>query len=117
MTTDEAYERFSAAADGELSPEERVAFDALLAGDEKLRKEYDEYKKLIGETKLLADTEAPELLGGVQERLRRRSRGRFYRDRFASRSGTGTLTPILLAIAMLIVLGIAWLALNFTFFE
>jgi anti-sigma factor RsiW len=117
MTTDEAYERFSAAADGELTAEDRAAFDALLRDDEKLRKEYDEYVKLIGETRQLADTDAPDLLGGVQARLRQRSRGRFYRDRFATRSGSGTLTPILLALGMLLVIAITWLALNFTFFE
>jgi anti-sigma factor RsiW len=117
MTNDEAYERFSAAADGELSADERTAFEALLASDAKLRQEYDDYKKMIGETKLLAETDAPNLLGGVQERLRRRSKGRFYRDRFASRSGPGTLTPILLAVGMLVVLAIVWLALNFTIFE
>ena len=46
-----------------------------------------------------------------QRRLRARSRGRFYADRYAERLGSGLLQPLPLAIAMLMLIALAWVVL------
>ena len=45
-----------------------------------------------------------DLLGSVQSKLRSRSGGRFYRDRFAERRGRGALLPWAVAGSVLVVL-------------
>jgi hypothetical protein len=122
MNRDEARENFSAAFDGELG-EARAAFDALLAEDAELREEYEEFAQLLRETQSLAFDEAlpeaggaptPDLLAGVQRKLRVRSGGRYYRDRFSERSVRGLSVPVLVAALMLVVLVVWFVALNWT---
>lgn len=137
MTGDEARERFSEAYDDELSAEERATFEAALSADDSLRAEYDEFRALLsGTLPSLADDlhddlearraflsattgandePAPDLLPGVQKKLRERSRGRYYRDRFAERGKYAT--PLLLAIVMALVLGMAWFGLSYVQLE
>jgi len=141
VTGDEARERFSEAYDAELSAEERAAFEAALAADDSLRAEYEEFRALLSgalpalaadEPELHDDVEArraflagsatadtdvpvPDLLPGVQKKLRERSRGRYYRDRFAERGRYAT--PLLLAIVMALVLGMAWFGLSYVQLE
>lgn len=114
MTADDARELFSAFYDGEVDDEDRQAFEAALAGDEALRREWEEFRDMLNEAHALDDglTGAePDLLGGVQQKLRTRSRGRFYKDRF-SQSAPGGLLPILMAAVMLLVIVVAWLVLQ-----
>jgi hypothetical protein len=66
----------------------------------------------LGRVDTAPDAPAPDLLPGVQQRLRARSRGRFYADRFAERLGSGLLQPLPLALIMLGLLVLAWLALS-----
>ena len=122
MTRDEARENFGAAFDGELG-ETRAEFDALLAEDAELREEYDEFAQLLRETQSLALDDAlpdgggppaPDLLAGVQKKLRARSGGRFYRDRFSERSTRGLSLPLVLAAAILVLLAVVLVALNWT---
>ncbi len=122
MTGDEARENFSAAFDGELG-EQRAAFDAILAEDTELRAEYEEFAQLLRETPSLALDEdlpevggapTPDLLAGVQKKLRARSGGRFYRDRFSERSTRGLSVPMLVAGVMLVLLVVLFVALNWT---
>jgi hypothetical protein len=116
VTSNEARERFDAAYDGNLRGEDRAAFDAALAADEALREEYDELCALLDEANRdepAAPEAEPELLHGVQSRLRARSRGRFYRDRFAERAGPRAFAPLVIAAVMLLVVGIAWLSLYY----
>jgi anti-sigma factor RsiW len=140
MTSDEARERMTDALDGLLSPEERAAFDAALAADAALRAEYEELRALVeataralgggrrsGGDDAAASTgqaaiapgassppdetaEAPDLLAGVQRKLHKRSGGRYYRDRFAQRAGTGLALPVVLAGVMLVVLALLYVA-------
>ena len=115
MTPDEARERFSAAWDGELAAEDKAAFDAALAADPALAAEYEEFSQLLREAHAMAeddDEEVPDLLGGVQNRIRARSRGRFYRDRFATESRARSTLPIMLGIVMLVIVAIAWLTIH-----
>jgi len=116
MTPDEARDLFSAAYDGELDAERRAAFDAALEADADLRTEWEGFRAMLDEAHSLDADEGPtpDLLAGVQTRLRERSRGRFYRDRFATRSSLGrSVFPILLGLVMLLVVVIAWLAMNY----
>lgn len=116
MSPEEARDRFSEAFEGDLDEEAREAFDAALAADEDLEADYRDFVETfqlvgrLGET----DEEPPDLLHGVQERLRRRSRGRYYRDRFAKRAGPGWMMPVLVAVAALLVLAVAWYVMQTT---
>ena len=116
MTSDEARELFSAAHDGEIDAETKRAFELALAADAELEAEWKEFTELLREARAIAEedeeTDAPDLLGGVQARLRVRSRGRFYRDRFASDASGKTMLPILLGVVMLLVIAIAWLTIH-----
>jgi anti-sigma factor RsiW len=119
MTPDEARELFSEAYDGQLSPEQQRAFEAQLAADVELQAEYEEFRALLGQAHSLAlddEAPAPDLLGPIQNKLRERSGGRFYRDRFSQlggRPGRSALTPLLLAGTMLVVIAAAWLVLHY----
>jgi hypothetical protein len=107
MTEDEARERFGDAAEGTLG-EAKEAFEAALAEHATLREEYELYKKMIGGAHALGDEDAsdaappPALLEGVQRKIRTRSKGRFYRDRFAS-EGKGPMLSLVLAMAILLL--------------
>jgi len=114
MTSQQARELFSAAYDTELDPNTQAAFDAALASDPELAAEFAEFRLLL---RAAAEdpqppVPAPNLLPGVQRRLRARSRGRYYGDRFSERTGLGLRSPFLLAVAMLALAGLAWLALR-----
>lgn len=112
MNSDEARDRFGDAAEGALG-EQKEAFDAALASDEELREEYALYKKMIGGSRALGDDDAKdvapptELLHGVQKKIRTRSKGRFFKDRFATEA-TGKNAPMLsLVLSMAILLLVA----------
>jgi hypothetical protein len=116
MTREEARDLFSAAWDGELG-DARAEFDALLAADAALRAEYDALTQSRAQagSPLASDSEpAPDVLAGVQRKLRARSGGRFYRDRFSERAARGVSWPLLLAAAMFALLAAAFLALEWT---
>lgn len=118
MTTDEARDLFSEAFEGDLDEERKTAFDAALREDEALAADYADFVETFRMMRGLAEPEsvqAPNLLPRIQERIRRRSGGRYYRDRFSKRAGgPGWAMPVLAAFAVLIVLSIAWFALQTT---
>lgn len=114
MTADEVRELFSAAYDGELDAQQKPAFEAALARDAELAGEYAAFRAMLeGARNDPAETPAPDLLPGVQRRLRARSRGRFYSDKFAERAGIGLWNPLLFAVAMVAVVALAWLAYSY----
>jgi hypothetical protein len=113
MTAAEARELFSAAYEGELDSTQAESFAAALAADGELAREYESFVATLGLARAHAGERAargPNLLPGVQRRLRARSRGRFYADRFAERLGGGLLQPLPLALVLLGLLVVAWLA-------
>ena len=118
MSPDEARDLFSEAFEGDLDAERKSAFDQLLMEDEELDTEYQGFVETFQMMGRLAEPEsvkAPNLLPRIQERIRRRSGGRYYRDRFAKRAGgPGLVMPVIAAFAVLIVLGIALYALQTT---
>jgi hypothetical protein len=111
MTAEQARELFSAAYEGQLDSAERGQFDAALGGDAELASDYLAFCETL--SVLQADrnepTDTPDLLRGVQTRLRLKSGGRYYADRFAERSGWGLRGPVALLCAVLLLLAIAWL--------
>ena len=129
MTPAEARELFSAAFERELDATQQQAFETALATDGQLAREYQAFTAMLqlarggvvvgeGAARIGArvdtapDAPAPDLLPGVQQRLRARSRGRFYADRFSERLGSGLLQPLPLALIMLGLLALAWVALS-----
>jgi anti-sigma factor RsiW len=115
VTANEARELFSAALEGELTEEEQRRFAAALERDAGLGAEYREFvacNDALRHAAAAAPGPVPDLLPGVQSRLRARSRGRFYADRFAERSGTGWQPTVLFALLMLALLALCWLGVN-----
>lgn len=114
MTGGEARERFDEAFEGELDPEAQRAFDAALAGDPELRAEWEAFVGTMREVRALSlgaspsPDEAASLAQGVERKLRVRSRGRFYRDRYASASRRERLVPVWIAVIALLLVLVAW---------
>lgn len=109
MTSDEARTRFDAALDDELADEERAAFEAALAADGLLRAEYERHRGLFAGA--LGRVSQVDLLAGVQHKLRARSGGKFYRDRFSERRATSASLGLILAVsACLVLLVLLWFA-------
>ena len=113
MTSDEARDLFSAAYDAQLSAAEQQAFDAALREDPALARQYAAFCETLDAVAVEA-TGAPEapgatpnLLPGIQRRLRSASGGRYYGDRFAERSGVGWFQPWMLLLGLLLLIGVA----------
>lgn len=108
MTPDEARDLFSEAFDGELDQERQAAFEAALADSPELRADYDDFVETFSIVGMLEERDpisVPDLLPKVQDRLRRRSRGRYYRDRFSEKAGRFNWMVMLLAcVTVLLVL-------------
>ncbi len=113
MNAEEARDLFSEAYDGMLAGERLAAFEAALDGDPDLKAEYDELVDLLNEAHGLGeeDVEVPNLLPGVQKKLRERSKGKYYGDRFSLAKGFSWM-PIVLTFVMLGLLGLAYAGLH-----
>jgi hypothetical protein len=61
---------------------------------------------------LEAKGSAPDLLGGVQKKLRQRSRGKFYGDRWSTTNQPPIQTYLVTSLLMLAVLAIAYAVLS-----
>lgn len=110
MNAEDAEALFSAAYDADLTPDEQRDFEAALQQSAALSQRYREFCQTLDALKL-ADRNAPtpDLLKGVQRRLRARSGGRFYADRFSERAGLGRqqLILVLLLGALLLLTVVA----------
>lgn len=109
MNAEDAEALFSAAYDAELPAEERREFERALREDPELAARYQDFCATI-QTLKLADEQVPtpDLLAGVQRRLRMKSGGRFYADRFAERAGAGRQQLFILLWASALVLVTLW---------
>jgi anti-sigma factor RsiW len=114
VTPEQAEERFSDAVEGQLSAEERARFEAALRADVELAQRYEDFRATVDSARQLARAPEPgvDLLQGVQGRLRRRSRGRYYRDRFAEHGPAGRSLPLFLGLLVLAVVGLVWLSVH-----
>jgi len=131
VTSAQARELFSDAYDAELDPETRAAFDAALAADEALRADWAHFRAALdlarnalgadgGEAQAgpaptpgSAMGHVPNLLPGVQQRLRARSRGRYYGTRYAERRRRGRISPVYLLVTLAVALVSLWMAIHF----
>jgi anti-sigma factor RsiW len=137
MSADDARDRFGDAIDGTLGEADRQAFEAALAADAELREEYESYRAIVGGLSGAAprvvgadappgettDASAPDaappnaivapsLVPKVQDRIRKRSKGRFFRDRFSAGEARGGGLTLLLATATFLLLVAVWLLLQ-----
>lgn len=110
-TPDEIRDLFSAALENELSPGDKEAFDAALAESAELKDEYEAFRTLFRGTAAIAETtdaetdaKEPALLPRVQERIHKRSKGRFFKDRFSRDAGRSNATWLLLILISLVLL-------------
>ncbi len=114
---DDIREQFSAAYDDELPADARAKFEAALEQDPALKSEYQEFVKLLREANALgemdADTETPDILAPVQARIRARSGGRFFRDKFSQQDGPRGLMPILMLAVMLMLVVASWIMMQY----
>lgn len=128
MSADDARDRFGDVLDGALPEAERVAFDAALAGDAELREEFEAYRAIVqgvaaavphvagADEGQPADEPgaivAPSLAPRVQDRIRKRSKGRYFRDRFSRGEVRGGGLTALLVTATFLLLVAVWLMLD-----
>lgn len=117
FTAEEARDLFSEAFSDELDANQRARFETALAENSALKNEYEEFCAFVGGVHGLAEDPdepgaSPNLLPGVQDKLRKRSRGRFYRDRYSTMTGARSVSPLLVSLVTLAVLAIAWIALT-----
>ena len=102
---EQARALFARALDDELSAEERAALEEALSHHPELEAELTALRHVVQAAGKLSDaTPSVDLLASVQGKLRSRSGGRFYRDRFAQRRGRGALLPWMVAASILVVL-------------
>lgn len=115
MTPDEARDLMSDAFEGELDDARRAAFEAAIAADPELAAEWRAFQEGMRRTRAVGLDVAPSvrLLGGVQRRIRARSRGRFYRDKFATLRRGDMLLPVVLGVTTLLLFAVAWVALRY----
>ena len=55
-----------------------------------------------------AENEAPDVLRGVQRKIRQRSRGKFYADGWSTAKNPPIATYLLTSLAMLLILGLVY---------
>jgi len=79
MDHERAKELFTSYHDEELSPEEAAALEQHLAGCEPCRLEWEDYRRTIDEISGLHLLRPPaDFTHNVEQKIRRRSRGRFF---------------------------------------
>jgi anti-sigma factor RsiW len=103
----EAKDRFDRYYEGDLPPEEQRAVDAHLASCAECRGDYERLVEALGALARLRSTHAPkDFLDGVQGRIRKRSRGRFFgrRPDFTSRLPYEVLSVVMLIAILAIFL-------------
>ncbi len=103
MTSDEAREHFSAAAEMMLDPAQQEAFEHALAHDAQLRDEYETFRRIVHGAHKLSPSTTPDVLHSVQNKLHQRSGGRYYRDRFARLPSGWTLWIVTALIVGLVL--------------
>lgn len=108
MSPDEARELFSEAYEGALAADAQRAFDGALEADLALADEYAAFCRALELMRRRPQPAPPNLLPGIQRRLRAQKRGAALRKRLA----LGGVHPVLLGLLMLAFAGLAWLALE-----
>lgn len=122
MTDDEVRDVFSPYRDRELDAEKSEAVRLALEANPALKKEYDSFCAMLEALGGMAEKSPPstvsavggapkvDLLRGVQSRLHKRSKGRFYADRWSRVAGVFPLE--VLAALVLVGLVAAYFAMT-----
>lgn len=110
MTSEQARAVFDAVVDGELAEEARAEFERALANDEALRADFERHRSLFAAHSVWEPDASVDLLAGVQHKLRARSGGRFYRDRFAEQRHLRGLGVMVGLSAVLLIAVALWFA-------
>ncbi|MDD9944188.1 MAG: hypothetical protein OXU20_24300 [Myxococcales bacterium] len=106
MTEDQARELFSVAVDGDLRGAELDAFERYLRDHPKMAEEFATFRAMIDQTRRLSEhVVVPDLLPGVQQKLRGRGKRGMEQLR-----GRGFPTTLTLALVTLALAGLLWLA-------
>lgn len=115
MTSQEAREHFSDAYEGDLSSDTLSDFEAALSADAALSSEYASFQDLLQNAEQHAGPvgATPDLLRGVQKRLRGSTRNRFYGDRLGAIFGRGGISPLLLGMCIVALVALLWLTLDY----
>ena len=109
LTDEQVRDLFSPYRDRELDPERAEAVRVALESSEALKKEYQGFCAMLDALTNMAekplDPKLPaapkvDLLVGVQTRLHKRSRGRFYADRWSRVAGIFPLEVLALLVLM-----------------
>lgn len=110
MTDDEARDQFSAAMDGQLTAAERTVFDAYLRAHPDVAAEFQSLQEtLANAARAHQGAPVPDLLPGVQKKLRHRGRGGLG-DGTAQLRGRGFLSPFSLGLMLAGLLLVLWLS-------
>jgi len=81
MEHEKARELFTDYLDGELSGEEKAALEEHLAECEECRAEWESFSRTVGEVSGLLSVAAPDdFAREVEQKIRRRSRGKFFSE-------------------------------------
>jgi anti-sigma factor RsiW len=111
MTPEQARDLFSDAFEAELDAEQQQAFDQALAANDALRAEYEAFQRAMQAVQGVPSATAPNLLPGVQTRIFKRTRGKYYAQG-RNRLSHGLIHPVALGVFMLALIGFGWLALR-----
>jgi anti-sigma factor RsiW len=114
LSPEAARALFQRALDDDLSLEERAELNQALASDAQLAAELASLRQVQAATSALGTATPPvDLLSSVQQKLRTRSGGRFYRDRFAEKQGQRSALSWVLGATFLVLLGtVLWLSVR-----
>lgn len=104
MSPDQARDLFSDAYEKALAADAQRAFDAALEANAALAAEYAAFCRML-ELMRHRPRPTPNLLPGVKRRLKQRGRS-------ALRNKLYGVQPIAIGALMLVLLGVAWLALH-----
>lgn len=108
MSPDEARELFSDAYEEALAADTKLAFDNALEADIALADEYAVFCRALELMRQRPRPTPPNLMPGIQRRLRMQKRGAALQKRF----GLGGIHPAALGLLMLALAGLGWLALH-----
>jgi hypothetical protein len=106
MSPDEARELFSDAYEKSLAVDQMRAFESALQAHVELADEYAAFCRTLELMRQRPQPTPPNLLPGIQRRLKMNKRGETLRKRF----GMGGVHPVALGLLMLALAGLAWVA-------
>ena len=102
----QASERLSGHLDGELDAKEAAAVEVHLATCEACRRELSELRRTVSALSALrgpgVEEGGPDLVSGVVDRVRRRSRGRFFGTDGRKRARLEVMSATMLAILLVV---------------